>query len=105
MTIERMNELIARWKKQKAEYNSRMDKKIADLERERDLELAAQTQRIFARHHLDPDELIRLKYASKQQLKKVLEFINEEIDEPDKKDTAKRNAEEDIKKDEEEVID
>ncbi len=85
MTVERMNELITRWKKQKDEYDKRMDKKIADMERERDLELAAQTQRIFAKHHLDPDELIRLKYASKQQLKKVLDFINEEIDEPGKK--------------------
>ena len=103
MTIERMNELIARWKKQKAEYNIRMDKKIADMERERDMELAAQTQRIFAKHHLDPDELIRLKYASKQQLKKVLEFINEEINEPEKKETVKKTEEEKSKNEEENI--
>lgn len=84
MKIEKMNELIEKWKAQKQAYNEQMDKKITDLERERDLAVAAATQKIFARHRLSADELLKLKYASKQQLQKVLEFIEEEIEEPEK---------------------
>ena len=84
MTIEKMNELISKWEGQKAEYDDRMDKKIGKMRRERDLAVAAQTQKIFARHHMSAEELIKLKYASKQQLQKVLDFIEEEIEEPSK---------------------
>ncbi len=87
MTIEKMNEQISRLKEEKKAYDEKMSRKIADLERERDLALAAQTQRVFAKHHLSPDELVRLKYASKEQLARVLEFIEDEIKEPE------RNAE------------
>lgn len=38
----------------------------------------------YARRALSADELLKLKYASKQQLQKVLEFIEEEIEEPEK---------------------
>ena len=68
---------------EKAEYDSRMDKRINDLKKERDLALAAQTQKIFARHHLSPEELIKLKYANKEQLKQLLKMIDE-IEEPAK---------------------
>ena len=84
MTIEKMNEQISKWEEQKSEYDEKMDKKINALKRERDLALAAQTQRVFARHHMSPSELVKLKYASKQQLQKVLDFIEEEIEEPAK---------------------
>ncbi len=84
MTIEKMNEQISKWEEQKSEYDEKMEKKINALKRERDLALAAQTQRIFARHHMSPAELVKLKYASKQQLQKVLNFIEEEIEEPAK---------------------
>ena len=66
MKIEKMNELIEKWKAQKQAYNEQMDKKISNLERERDLAVAAATQKIFARHHLSADELLKLKHASKQ---------------------------------------
>lgn len=88
MKIEKMNEQISKWEEQKAEYDERMDKKINALKRERDLALAAQTQKIFARHHLSAGELVRLKYANKQQLQKVLDFIEEEIEEPAKPEPA-----------------
>lgn len=81
MTIEKMNERIERLENEKAEYDSRMDKKISDLKKERDLALTAQTQKIFARHHLSAEELIKLKYANKEQLKQLLKVIDE-IEEP-----------------------
>lgn len=83
MSIEKMDEQIRKWKEQKKSYDEQMDKKISDMEKKRDLALAAQTRRIFARHHLSSDELLKLKYANKQQLQKVLDFI-EEIEEPAK---------------------
>ena len=96
MTIERMNELISKWERQKSEYVERMEKKISDMKHDRDVMLAAQTQRIFAKHKLVPDELNRLKFASREQLKKVLDFINEEIREPEEKqpETAAEEKEE-----------
>ncbi len=81
MSIEKMNEQIERLKDQKREYDEQMDKKISDLEKKRDLALAAQTQRIFAKHHLKSEELLKLRYANKEQLKRVLNFIDEEISE------------------------
>lgn len=98
MKIEKMNELISKWEEQKSEYVERMDKKINALKKERDLELAAQTQKIFARHHLSPEELVKLKYASKQQLQKVLDFIEEEIPEPSK---SEPETESDVKNEKE----
>ena len=81
MTIERMNELIDKWEGQKKDYDQRMDAKISGMKKDRDLAVAAQTQKIFARHHLSPEELSKLKYASKEQLKRLLKFIDEEITE------------------------
>lgn len=96
MTVEKMNELISRWERQKAEYDERMEKKISGLKHERDVTIAAQTQRIFAKHRLDPDELNRLKYANREQLRKVLDFINEEIPQPEEgqpQDAAEKKEE------------
>ena len=89
MKIEKMNELISKWEGQKSEYDERMDKKIGDMKKERDLAVAAQTQKIFARHHLSAEELIKLKYASKKQLQTVLDFIDSEIEEPSKLESEK----------------
>ena len=100
MTIDKMNELIDTWSKQKEEYDRRMEKKIGDMVRERDLALAAQTQKVFSKHHLSPDELNKLKYANKEQLKKLLAFIDNEVNDPkeNKRKTEKeaedRNIEE-----------
>ena len=93
-----MNEQIERLKDQKREFDEQMDKKIADLEQKRDLALAAQTRRIFAKHHLRSDELLKLKYANKEQLKRVLSFIDEEITEsadPEDKPDTKNEKEND----------
>ena len=98
MSIEKMNEQIERLKDQKREFDEQMDKKIADLEQKRDLALAAQTRRIFAKHHLRSDELLKLKYANKEQLKRVLSFIDEEIMEsadPENKPDTKNEKEND----------
>ncbi|MCR5234962.1 MAG: hypothetical protein K6E53_13815 [Lachnospiraceae bacterium] len=84
MNIEKMNEQISRLKEEKKAYDEKMGRKIAELEKNRDLALAAQTQKVFARHHLSPDELVKLKYASKEQLARVLEFIEDEITQPAK---------------------
>ena len=82
MTIERMEEQLADLREKKARFNEGIDEKINRLSREHDLAIAAQTQRIFAKHKLDPDELNKLKFASREQLKKVLDFISEEVRQP-----------------------
>lgn len=84
MTIEKMEERLAALRERKAEFNADIDRKISELSREHELALAAQTQRIFAKHKLDPDELNKLKFASREQLKRVLDFISEEIRQPEK---------------------
>ena len=84
MTIERMEEQLAVLREKKAKFNAGIDERISELSREHELALAAQTQRIFAKHKLDPDELNKLKFASREQLKKVLDFISEEIRQPEK---------------------
>lgn len=90
MTIERMEERLAALRERKAEFNADIDRRISELSKEHELALAAQTQRIFAKHKLDPDELNKLKFASKEQLKRVLDFINEEIQEPEKPKSAEK---------------
>ena len=91
MTIERMAEQLAALRERKAKFNEDIDKRIEVLDKEYELALAAQTQRIFAKHRISPDELNKLKFASREQLKRFLDFINEEIGEPeapaDKPDT------------------
>ena len=88
MTIERMEEQLAALRERKAAFNAGIDEKISRLSREHELAIAAQTQRIFAKHKLDPDELNKLKFASREQLKKVLDFISGEIRQPEKPGTA-----------------
>ena len=82
MTTERMAEQLAILRERKTKFNEEIDKKIEALDQEYELALAAQTQRIFAKHRLSPDELNKLKYANKEQLKRLLAFISEEIEEP-----------------------
>ena len=84
MRIEKMNEQISRLEGKKAEYDERMDQNIIAIRKEKEAMISAQMQHIFRKHKLDPDGLIRLKYASKQQLQQVLDFINNEIEEPTK---------------------
>ena len=104
MTIDKMNELIAIWTKQKEEYDRRMEKKIGDMVRERDLALAAQTQKVFSKHHLSPDELNKLKYANKEQLKKLLAFIDNEVNDPKENKRKKEKEAEDRNIEEENYI-
>ena len=84
MNIEKMNEQISRLEGQKAEYNEHMDKKIIAMKKEKEAMISAQMQHIFRKHKLDPDVLIKLRFASKEQLQMVLDFINSEIEEPAK---------------------
>ncbi len=109
MTIERMEEQLAALREKKARFNAGIDEKINRLSREHELAIAAQTQRIFAKHKLDPDELNKLKFASREQLKKVLDFINEEIRQPlkpkpEKAEETKTVEKEDGQHHEEEII-
>lgn len=93
MTIERMEEQLAVLRERKARFNEDIDRKISELSKEHELALAAQTQRIFAKHKLDPDELNKLKFANKEQLKRVLAFISEEIQYPQKPEPEKATEE------------
>lgn len=94
MTIEKMEERLAALREKKARFNAGIDEKISRLSMEHDMAIAAQTQKIFAKHKLDPDELNRLKFASKEQLKKVLDFISEEVRLPIKPKPKKAEEEE-----------
>lgn len=105
MTIERMEQQLAALREKKAKFNADIDRRIDNLSREHDQALAAQTQRIFAKHRIDPDELNRLKFASREQLRKVLDFISEEIQPPPKPGTAEgEKPEQEDKNNAEEVI-
>jgi hypothetical protein len=84
MTIEKMEEQLAALREKKARFNEDIDRRISKLSVEHEQAIAAQTQRIFAKHRIEPDELNKLKYASREQLKKVLEFISDEIQHPGK---------------------
>ena len=42
MSIEKMNELISKWERQKAEYVRKMDEKISAMKAQRDHDLLAQ---------------------------------------------------------------
>ncbi len=84
MTAEKMAETLARLRKRKKEFNAQIDKRISALEKEYELAVAASTQRAFTKYRIEPNELVKLKYASKEQLKKVLEFIDSEIEIPPK---------------------
>ena len=86
MTVEKQAETLARLRKRKKEFNEQIDRRIAELEKEHELAVAASVQRAFSKNRLSPDELIKLKSASKEQLQKVLEFIKTEIEPEAKKE-------------------
>ena len=86
MTVEKQAETLARLRKRKKEFNEQIDRRIAELEKEHELAVAASVQRAFSKNRLSPDELIMLKSASKEQLQKVLEFIKTEIEPEAKKE-------------------
>ena len=44
MSVQKLNEQISRWKEEKKTYDEKMDKKISDAEKKRDLEVAGQMQ-------------------------------------------------------------
>lgn len=83
MNIEKMNEQISRLEGKKAEYVEQMDQKIVAIKKEKEAMISAEMQHIFRKHKLDPDRLIRLKFASKEQLQRVWDFLGE-IEEPAK---------------------
>ncbi len=70
MTIDKMNEEI-----QKCDSLIEATQKKRDsLIQERDREIMKQTQKIFARHNISIMELMKLKDASEEELKKILEI-------------------------------
>ncbi len=73
MTIERMNQVIDKYTAEIEETERKRDAVI----KERDMALAAQTQKIFAKHHIPPEELMKLKYVKADQLKALLAEIGE----------------------------
>ena len=95
MSVQKLNEQISRWKEEKKTYDEKMDKKISDAEKKRDREVAGQMQRIFAKHHLSASEMIKLKYADKEQIKKLFDVIEEikEAEVPEKKPDGKNEKE------------
>lgn len=79
MTVEKMGELIKKWEKEKEEYDLRMEEKIEKTKKERDEQLALQARHAFEKNKVDVSEFSRLRYASKEQLLRVMEFIQNEI--------------------------
>ena len=71
MTIEKMDELIERWEKQKDEYLRKMNKKISDMQAKRDLEMATQLVRDFHRKNVSPQTVRNLRKASKEELERT----------------------------------
>ena len=70
MTIDKMNDEI-----QKCDSLIKAtQKKRESLIQERDREIMKQTQKIFARHNISIMELMKLKNASEEELKKILEI-------------------------------
>lgn len=70
MTIDKMNDEI-----QKCDsLIEATQKKRESLIQERDREIMKQTQKIFARHNISIMELMKLKNASEEELKKILEI-------------------------------
>ena len=71
MTIEKMDELIERWEKQKEEYLRKMNKKISEMQAKRDLEMATQLVRDFHRKNVSPQTVRNLRKASKEELERT----------------------------------
>ncbi len=91
MTVEKQAEVLERLKKRKREFNEQIDRRIAVLEKEHEMAVAASVQRAFSKNRLSVDELMKLKNASRKQLQMVLEFINTEI-EPEAKEEIKNHT-------------
>ncbi len=72
MSIEKMNELISKWERQKAEYDRKMDEKISAMKAQRDHDLLAQMQKTFARKHISPEDLMKFKNATREQIQHAL---------------------------------
>lgn len=98
MTVEKMGELIKKWEKEKEEYDLRMEEKIEKTRKERDEQLALQARHAFEKNKVDVSEFSRLRYASKEQLLRVMEFIQNEI-QPEK-GKGQEHQEKDMEKEE-----
>ena len=89
MTIEKMNEQLKK-------YDSIIEdatKKRNMIKHELDLALAAQAQKIFTKHHISAEELMKLKDVSADQLKAFFESIDGAESEKNVKE-IKENAKE-----------
>lgn len=89
MTIEKMNEQLKK-------YDAIIEdatKKRNMIKHELDLALAAQAQKIFTKHHISAEELMKLKDVSADQLKAFFESIDGAESEKNVKE-IKENAKE-----------
>ena len=86
MSIERMNKQI----KQYDELIRETMRKRDALIKQRDSALAAQTQRLFIKDHISPEELMKLKYVKAGELKKLIESIGKD----EKKDEKEKGGDE-----------
>ena len=89
MTIEKMNEQLKK-------YDAIIEdatKKRNVIKHELDLALAAQAQKIFTKHHISAEELMKLKDVSADQLKAFFESIDGAESEKNVKE-IKENAKE-----------
>lgn len=85
MTIEKMNELVKK-------YDAIIEdatRKRNSVKQELDTALAAQAQRIFTKHHISAEELMKLKNVSRQQLEALFASIDKVKKENEK--NAKEN--------------
>ena len=76
MSVEKLEEQITRCKDQKKSYNREMDKKISELEKKRDDEIAAEATRTITKYHLTWEELLALKRAGRDQFKHFIAEAN-----------------------------
>ncbi len=90
MTIEKMNEQLKK-------YDAIIEdatKKRNMIKHELDLALAAQAQKIFTKHHISAEELMKLKDVSADQLKAFFESIDDGAESEKNVKEIKENAKE-----------
>ncbi|MCR5321933.1 MAG: hypothetical protein K6E85_01410 [Lachnospiraceae bacterium] len=95
MTVEKMNQRIEQLQEQRSKLVADMDRKIGDMERERDTAVLEQTQQVFAKHKISMVELYRITAANREQLKNILSYIGEQVGKPKKADNRRKDEKKD----------
>ena len=95
MTIEKMNRKIERMQEQKTRLVAELDQKIDSMEKERDSAILAETQQVFVKHRISMNELYRITAANREQLKRILSYIGEQVDKPEKAENRRKDEKKD----------